>query len=355
MEKESRGFTNEHTNMVKGFAVIMLLFYHIMYYDAGKNYVFLYSCWLEEKIAAFFGTMGWRCVEIFTILSGYGLVKSADKYKEKVNSRFSARHIMKLLFAFWFVFIVFVPLGFLFNKNPLHVYGMDASGMVNFICDFLGMSWFAGLPTMNETWWYMGEILKLYFFFPVMYYGVKNNTFIMVVFWILASLFGGFRMEKAFILGMLLSEKDIMTKYMRMSFLKKTLVVVCIGLVTRIQLYNGNVGMPMVFFIILGIVWAIRARSVFGKGLAFLGKHSGNIFMFHSFIYLYYFEDFIYGLRYPMLIFTVLLGICVGTSIVLEGFKKIVRYGKMEEYFKQKCTSFRLGDIIKFKQRVDEK
>ena len=58
--------------------------------------------------------------------------------------------------------------------------------------------------------------------------------------------------------------------------------------------------------------------------LEFLGKHSMNIFLFHTFIYYYWFREWIYAPRNPLVIFVMLLAICCVVSVVLEWVKNWV-------------------------------
>ena len=50
---------------------------------------------------------------------------------------------------------------------------------------------------------------------------------------------------------------------------------------------------------------------------SFLGKHSMNIFLFHTFIFLYWLKDFIYYTRKPIIIFVSLLIPCLIISIAI--------------------------------------
>ena len=67
------------------------------------------------------------------------------------------------------------------------------------------------------------------------------------------------------------------------------------------------------------IRWPNRLLTV----MSFFGKHSMNIFLFHTFIFGYWFKDFIYSSRNPFIIFFLLLGICVIISLILEQIKKV--------------------------------
>ena len=60
--------------------------------------------------------------------------------------------------------------------------------------------------------------------------------------------------------------------------------------------------------------------------MAFLGKHSMNIFLFHTFIFYFWFQNIIYASRNPIIIFFTLLAICIPISIVLEWMKRYTIY-----------------------------
>jgi len=57
------------------------------------------------------------------------------------------------------------------------------------------------------------------------------------------------------------------------------------------------------------------------KALTFIGVHSMNIFMFHTFIYYYYWQSFIYATRNPVVIFATLLIACLLISVLLQHLK----------------------------------
>ena len=78
--------------------------------------------------------------------------------------------------------------------------------------------------------------------------------------------------------------------------------------------------------VIIGITLycTIQIPTKLLKGLSFFGKHSFNIFLFHSFILGYYLHDYIYWSRIPLLIYLTLLVVCIPISILIEWIKKVV-------------------------------
>ncbi|TAL33275.1 MAG: hypothetical protein EPN93_14690 [Spirochaetes bacterium] len=79
--------------------------------------------------------------------------------------------------------------------------------------------------------------------------------------------------------------------------------------------------------IIILLVFEITQSWQYGQRvLAFLGRHLFNVFLFHTFIFYYYWPDFIYSFSNPGLIFLVLLAICILVSISIEYAKKFLKF-----------------------------
>ena len=72
--------------------------------------------------------------------------------------------------------------------------------------------------------------------------------------------------------------------------------------------------------------------------LVFVGKHSFNIFLFHTFIFRYYFHDQIYAFRNPLLIFCVLLSVCLVISMALEWLKRVIHFRSCEVWVINKLS-----------------
>lgn len=71
-------------------------------------------------------------------------------------------------------------------------------------------------------------------------------------------------------------------------------------------------------------------------GLEFLGKHSFNIFLFHTFIYYLYFPFLIYWSRNPIIIFISLLISSIVVSIGIEKLKNMIGFYKLQNWLMQK-------------------
>lgn len=72
------------------------------------------------------------------------------------------------------------------------------------------------------------------------------------------------------------------------------------------------------------------------RGMCFLGKHSGNMFLIHNQIYSYYFVGLIYGCGNWIACFVMLVGVSLVVSIGMEKIKEWTQYNRWMERIGQK-------------------
>ena len=94
---------------------------------------------------------------------------------------------------------------------------------------------------------------------------------------------------------------------------------------------NPRYKLDTVFAIALIIAsFTVLSRiPVLSKVLEELGKHSAVIFMSHTFIYLYYFRDFIYWFKYPILIYIVIAVASYIVARLVDVLMKLTGYNKL--------------------------
>ena len=352
-------FDKRQTNIAKGIAVLMLLWHHLFFetLEVMNSFtpVFKYHDIPAETVISVFFKI---CVAIFVFLSGFGLYKSYTSYlnknsmgggntgiKEKV--KYAVNHILHLLSNFWFIYIIFVPLGFIFNYPPTTIY---ENNFWYFLRDFFGMSGWdrAGgiIQTMNSSWWFMTLILILNIFFPLIYkFFNKYPHIIIFLIPILPSIADVNVYFFPFVLGMYFSKFSVFERIPKRFQLYKICVPVLIssiviGFFIKILLftYDKNLDEFFALPVILLSFLVISKIPVLNNVLENLGKHSGNIYMFHVFIYDMYFKTFIYSFKYSIIIFVVLTVVCYGISVLLELIKKWTRYDKLFEIITNKIA-----------------
>ena len=325
------------TNALKGIALILLLCHHLFYIQDGSyDDILVFG---KYPLVQEFGLACKVCVAIFVFLSGYGL---AMKYSHtKLNIReFYATRFTKLMMGYWLVWLLFVPVGILFfDRTPEVVYHNHI--VWKFLADFLGLAYNFGFYGFNPTWWFMSCILVLYLLFPLLFKLSRRYWLVLLVIsvgitWIPLYVFNPIKYYLfTFLLGIVCVQKDLFVRLFCQAkpvFVKNLLV--CKLLIVSVILFAVRrfVPYPLFFDSILTLFFVMTYLKLVHSGrltkcLEFLGKHSMNIFLFHTFIYLYYFHDAIYYTRNPLLIFLTLLFSCLAISVSMEYLKGFIKYG----------------------------
>lgn len=193
--------------------------------------------------------------------------------------------------------------------------------------DFFGLN---GMESYNVTWWFNKLILTLYLAFPLLYILTRNRfvgLLVLVISYYYISYF-------PFILGMMIATNmDLINKILSGISAKVVLAVsilAVLGLCVVRQMstlpfmhgvYMDGIVAP---FMALVIVASSRLGGLEFKALHFLGVHSMNMYMTHTFIYYYFHPEFIYGFKYPLFIFCALLISSLVLSILIEKIKNFV-------------------------------
>ena len=243
---------------------------------------------------------------------------------------------------YWFIYLIFVPLGIFFGWKFWEVY---ESNILNGVLDFFGLAHMFGTPTMNATWWFMSVIILLYLMVPVIAKAIDwsaETTFVVSIILmafpyisLLPYIGKYFVWLPPFVLGMYFAKRngfDLIYKHNLSVFSEIALSGSMILLFAFIRYAHNNSLEYDAFFalaIILFSFFIISRIPVLNLVIEQFGKYSGAIFMFHTFIYNRYFIDLIYWFKYPPIIFLMMIGICCLVALGLERLKKAVRYDKL--------------------------
>lgn len=367
-------FTKEHTMQMKGIAIIILLFHHC-FLNAQRWATVPY-----EKLAT---TKGWGyypisfapfsshtiqylasfskiCVAMFVFMTGYGMWVSYESQKKKTTmSNYIKKRMVTLMTGFLIIFVVTEVLAIPTGRF-IEVYGHDFRSVVYMIIDALGLAKLLGTPLFCLTWWYMSLAIVLIMIFPFVHSIMEKYQWVVVVASIIVPRACGFgqstdlfRYLLAYTLGMYFAQHDLLArikeKFMEQNVEGKLLsmIVSLIGLAVIIKCrQNAWIGWKYLDFwdgfaamyvIIISYIYILNGKWIV-KGLGFLGKHSMNIFLIHSFYRDVFFHEFTYSFYYAWLDYIVLMAISLVTSIVLEWFKKLIRYEKFIEWVKRLVT-----------------
>ena len=320
------------------------------------------------------------CVALFVFLSGYGMAVQFGKVN--LNGKFStcvdivkflARRYFKFYLNYWIVFFISVPIGiFVFDRSLKAAYGADL--LVCFLRDVFG---FQVYNSYNITWWFNSLILVLWVFFPILYWALKNKF---VCVWVLVLILfnpGGILSPLGLLAEFLLQylvvfafgicaavHIDVINKVLNRAngyillivsltvtilllYMRNHYVLYCFwgmggdpfiasflsfAVVSICSCFWGMGGDPFIaIFLSLAVVSICRLCKTRMSVMAYLGKHSMNMYLTHTFIFGYFFRDFIYSFKYPILIFIALLLSSLLLSIVIEFFKRKIRFYKLQQ------------------------
>lgn len=318
------------TQILKGVAVLLLLFHHLFMEGTGFDDVYIGQIPLIQT----FGQNAKLCVAIFVFLSGYGLMSGAIKTNGIHHLlAFYRKRYVKLMVNFWLIWLLFVPLGvFVFNRTFPEVYGEHY--VIRIFSDLLGI---CSTSSYNPTWWFYGCIICLYFLFPFLYKIIDYWYLLIPLSAILVFASGismpGFDLFRSylcvFILGMTIRKYPIIIA-------KAPTVLLLFSIIV---LFVCRMWVPFSFTIVWDTVVTcvgafvyvqIRLSRWLTQSLSFMGKHSFNIFLFHTF-FLLYMHHYIYWSKNPILIFLTMLLTSIVVSVVIEKIRMLFGINKFQQ------------------------
>ena len=316
------------TNVLKGIGLLLLLCHHLFYVQKGlyDDIHLVGNHYLVQEL----GIWCKVCVAIFVFLSGYGLTVGAIKTRFINVRSFYWHRFTKLLLNYWLIWVLFVPISILvFGRTFTDAYQTNI--IPKLILDFFGIINCFGLYGYNATWWFYSCIIVLYLVFPWLYKLMEANIWVLVAS-IVAIYFMpipqtiGIRIYFAcFVMGMSLSRYKKSTPPSSVLWFSLFSILSVERFVAKdVFLFDSVLTLSMVM-----AYKSIKLPDLISNLLEFVGKHSMNIFLFHTFIYYYWFRDFIYASRNPIVIYLQLLIICLLISVGIELLKKIIRFNIM--------------------------
>lgn len=359
-------FTRKDTRAVKGIAVIMMLFHHLAAFGDRFPVGFEGFSTKPEWIATD-GYLSWIamdanvCVTFFFFLGGYGMFKRMEENKYSLTDS-----ILGLAKKYWRVFFIFIPIAFIFFRNS----GEDLPPLVSRY-DFqtkkdlinMVLSNFAILSdSLNSEWWFIQSYICA-MMLGALYCRLtrKCSSFITEIFIVFgidimirsvfpaisaipafSSLSGNFLYLRfcqitstaaAFFMGI------VMAKYNGVCRLKEIIgklpmkpVVGLLGMAaviwSRSYIMGNQIDVVYAPFFIVFFTLFTDSIAPLKKVLGYVGGHSTNMWLIHSF-YCYYFLEvtkLVYCTDSVLIDLLVLFAMSLASSILLE---LIYKYGGM--------------------------
>lgn len=307
--------TKDDSNLIKGVAVLFLLFHHLFYdFTVLEKYQISSLAGLENLNK--FGIFSKICLCLFVFVSGYGLSKAYEKNNDMSKCY---RRILSLYIQYWMVFIcmsivsIFIFYKYSITNNTLAVYFSETTSVIQaviyLILDFLGVSSLLSTPTINPTWWWIPISVLIYVLVPMLYnYTKKYGIATVLVSSIIIKLtqidmYSGVYLFPTLLLGMCVSQNNLIPAF----FMDKKGIG---SMVIVIILYLFRTNAPGIVFYDLLISIAlvciiqiyIKKIPLISNVLIRIGNLSLYFFLTHTLIK-NWFTYKIYSLKYTVLIF----------------------------------------------------
>lgn len=288
--------TRQDTAVLKGMAICAMLCHHLYGYPPeGVEPYFGLLAWL--------GVLGKVCVALFLFCSGYGL---AANYKSQTildDIKFVAKRLVKFYVNYWVIFLIFVPITiFAYHRSLADAYGDNANIYWCLFKDILGLH---GYESYNVTWWFNRLIIILYLLFPILYRIVRFQPIIAIILGMIVMRFGShltlgsveiYMWQFPFIVGMAwqicenkFSKVTTWLTERRYIFAICSIGLMLLFIVLRmwpiIPHWSGvRIDGFLSGAIALFVISVIRYTTHLSQILSFLGKHSMNMYMTHTFV-----------------------------------------------------------------------
>ena len=295
------------TAVMKGIAIIAMLCHHT--FTCRPSFETPYPEFLTAL-----GILGKVCVSMFLFCSGYGLAIQYEKVVDKISTiyqklvcsvKFIVKRLLKFYSSYWFIFILFVPLGiFVFDRSLSDAYGENVNLIKRISYDLLGLQ---GFQSYNITWWFNKLIIIFYLLFPIIFIISRKSKFIGIfisfllmrfankfgilnyydlLFWQFPLVVG---MYYALYKDTLNNLSSILSKHRITTYISVFVIFIfCVvqrlyGVIPLGHITGIRVDTFLTLSILLILLVYIRNIPWLYKPLSILGNHSMNIYLIHTF------------------------------------------------------------------------
>ncbi len=319
------------TLQLKGSAILIMVLLHLFNRSDYVEKCTVVINFMGEPLVSQLAKFMEICVPLYLFLSGYGLFLLF----QKTHNVFPLKRILKLYFIFWTCFMIFIPMGcFLLPEQYPENWRI-------FIENFT-----AWKTSYNWEWWFIFPYILLLLISNTLFKYILRWNFITsffvscviyVVAYLVISLYKSFlveyfalfnffellRMVCSFMWGALFAKYDLFARiktYIKLNTLWINVIMAFILVLifiirTIIPIHAASV----LFMVIFACCFHIIKKSPNVESFFMLmGKHSTNIWLVHTFFCYYYFHNFIYELKYPILIYITTLGLSFIASLLIN-------------------------------------
>ncbi|WP_455252405.1 acyltransferase family protein [Prevotella melaninogenica] len=328
--------TKEQTNILKGIAILMMLFLHLFnganLTDVCEPLLFIGSTPLVHIISKACNPVG-----IFLMLSGYGL--SYTYFRGKLSFNGQEHRLLKLYIHYWIILLIFVSIGSF--VRPEKYPGSLSDIIMNFTSisnSYNSETWFLfpyALLSLTSVWIFkcidklgcVKSIIITWILYMISCYITSRYiavnkaytewyTYIITYFNVLFS----------FVIGAVF-HRQVEKGKGSIPFLhshKLTTFAILMTLII-INFFISSAATAYLFeFSYIFLLLHLTFNGITKRFLIAMGKQSMVMWLTHSFFCYHIFHDFIYGFRYPLVIYVALIIISYVVSIPISYIAKLI-------------------------------
>ena len=352
--------TKEETQQLKGIAILMMVWLHLFgtnleILDGCEKYIYL---WNGDPLIYVMRKFARMCVVFYTFLGGYGLCKVWQRDNcqlSTVNLQLSMnlRRVWRLMMNYWLVLLLFVGVAtWLHPETYPGGWRVLMENVTALNCSYNNTLWFLlpyalltllAVPIMRLVMGLRGKWLWLFlaaaFAVKAVIY-VNETTYTSWLGLIWQNLLAAMGLFFMFVMGALFArdglmeqvvaairgwvERSVVVRRMKVSPSVVCLMLLLLLFFGRICVGASTLIDPLFLLPMIPVYLCIQRPQWLSSTLAFIGKHSTNIWFIHRYI-LVLTGTLITALHYPVVMWAALVGVCIVCSYGVKGLMKLLR------------------------------
>ena len=329
--------TKQESLILKGVAILFMVYGHLFLYPGWADSLYQSLMEINGVSIECILTRATGPVTFYLLLGGYGMYYIYKNKKEKNQ----LLRIRNLYMNFWIVLFLFVLIGHFLKPDA---YPGSFKTLLNNATGFN--------TTYNGEWWFLLPyslvVLSSYWVFKFVdrfnpklvilgcIFGLFTTSFIVSRFgseYLFASklrynCFLYFHLLWEFVIGAMLLKINFFerAKYKIKKYLPRNMYVIAALLLLVAIRCLFDTSAVHLFYIVafIALFLSISRHKIIDSTLSVLGKYSMNMWFIHTWFCYYLFADFIYGFKYPIIIFIVLVVLSLLVAIFVSKIANII-------------------------------
>lgn len=337
---------NKDTSLeLKGLAILLMLLLHLFNtQERVAECTTFVQFWNHKPLVYALSRVAGFCVPIYLFVSGYGHAMS--HLHGRLNFRHCVQRVFKLYVNFWIIFFLFIPIACWLKPAAY------PRGIAVFLLNLIGLDF-----SYNAEWWFLLPYVVLALLSPFLFRAVVHKAdtgdtrigkvplLLAAAVYLLITTCGKYLPEpfsqhplvilclntfKLLFVFLAAAAFAFNHWFERLQAWPRRRRILCLFILLALCLLRMSLGPSFLnaFFVLVCIpLYVLIKRPIWlQRFLMFFGKHSTNMWLCHTFFAYYIWSEWFYGLRYPLLIYTALVIVSLGVSmLVLPVYKRVER------------------------------